>query len=219
MARVISRRAWCAAAAGLAVALAFVLVAGRVARTRRATPQVTQAGTINGSPIRVGHAIDRHRRELERADGHDGPLGVVRLPGERPLAGPSASPAPLSQSSYTIQSGDVGRYIVLNLYAYRGQPQNPGTSGRAERFTITSSTVAPVATPTPTPGRRRPDRRRRRPRRSRPSRPRRTPTPAPDVRGPAPRPRRCRPAARSCRRPRATAASSGRSRSSACAAR
>jgi hypothetical protein len=114
------------------------------------TPQVTQAGTINGSPIRVG------TRLTASGGAWTGPSGTTARwewfacpPNARSWT--ECFTRSVYQSSYTIQSGDVGRYIVLNLYAYRGQPQNPGTSGRAERFTISSSTVAPAATPTPVP--------------------------------------------------------------------
>lgn len=149
MARVISRRAWCAVAAGLAVALALVLSLGGSADAQ-STPQVTQAGTINGSPIRVG------TRLTASGGAWSGPSGTTARwewfacpPNARSWT--DCFQRSLYQNTYTIQSGDVGRYIALNLYAYRGQPQSPGTSGRAERFTITSSTVAPAATPAPTP--------------------------------------------------------------------
>ena len=164
MARVMSRRAWCAAAAGLAASLALVLLVGGSADAQ-STPQVNQAGTINGSPIRVG------TRLTASGGSWSGPSGTTARwewfacpPNARSWT--DCFTRALYQSSYTIQSGDVGRYIALNLYAYRGQPQNPGTSGRAERFTVTSTTVAPAATaPTPTPT----------------PRPTATPTPVPTV--------------------------------------
>ena len=149
MARVISRRAWCAVAAGLAVAVLFALSLGGSADAQ-STPQVNQAGTINGSPIRVG------TRLFATGGSWSGPPGTAArwewfaCPANA-RSWTACFTRSLYQDNYTIQSGDVGRYIVLNLYAYQGQPQNPGSNGRAERFTITSSTVAPAATPTPVP--------------------------------------------------------------------
>ena len=165
----------------------LVLIAGRRRRGRAEPPQVYQAGTINGSPIRVGHASDRHRRQLERAPGHDSRAGSGSPARRTPARGPSAIQRQLYQSNYTIQSGDVGRYIALNLYAYTRPTTESRDRGRAERSTVTSSTVAPA-------------RRRRRPcrRRSRRRVPTATPTPTPTrrrrcprrprVRGPGPTP-------------------------------
>ena len=150
MARVISRRAWSAVAAGMAVALVFVLMLAGGEAGAQSSPVVNSPGTINGSPIRVG------TRLTATGGSWGGPQGTTAR--WEWFACPANARSwyqcfqrQLYQNNYTIQSGDVGRYIVLNLYAYRGQPQNPGTSGRAERFSITSSTVAPAATPTPAP--------------------------------------------------------------------
>ncbi len=149
MARLISRRAWCAAAAGLAVAVMFALSLGGSAGAQT-TPQVTAAGTINGSPIRVGTRLTASGGSWSGPQGTTARWEWFACPANA-RSWTECFQRSLYQSNYTIQSGDVGRYIVLNLYAYRGQPQNPGTSGRAERFTISSSTVAPAATPTPVP--------------------------------------------------------------------
>jgi hypothetical protein len=150
VARVISRRAWSAVAAGMAVAVALVLMLTGGKAGAQTSPQVHSPGTINGSPIRVG------TRLTASGGSWSGPTGTQAR--WEWFACPANSRAwyqcyqrQLYQSAYTIQSGDVGRYIVLNLYAWTGQPQSPGTSGRAERFTISSSTVAPAATPTPAP--------------------------------------------------------------------
>src|SRR4051812_3156952 len=138
------------AAAGMAVALALVLMLGGGDAGAQSQPTVNQAGTINGSPIRVG------TRLTASGGSWSGPQGTTAR-WEWFACPPNANSwtqcfqRQLYQNNYTIQSGDVGRYIVLNLYAYQGQPQSPGTSGRAERFTATSSTVAPAPTPTPAP--------------------------------------------------------------------
>jgi hypothetical protein len=167
VARVIGRRAWCAAAAELAVAMALVLSPGGSADAQ-SPPQVNQAGTINGSPIRVGTRLTASGGSWSGPSGTTARWEWFACPANA-RSWTECFQRSLYQNNYTIQSGDVGRYIVLNLYAYQGQPQNPGTSGRAERFSITSSTVAPAATPTPTP------------------RPTATPTPVPTV-SPTPTP-------------------------------
>jgi hypothetical protein len=149
VARVISRRVWCAAAAGLAVMVLLVLSLGGSADAQ-STPQVNQAGTINGSPIRVGTTLTASGGSWSGPSGTTARWEWFACPANA-RSWTDCFQRSLFQTSYTIQSGDVGRYIVLNLYAYRGAPQNPGASGRAERFSITSSTVAPAATPTPTP--------------------------------------------------------------------
>ena len=149
MARVISWRAWWAAGAGLSAVILLVLALGGSA-VAQSTPQVSQAGTINGSPIRVGTVL------TATGGSWGGPQGTTARWEwfACPIYARSLSQCfqrALYQNTYTIQSGDVGRFIVLNLYAFNGQPQNPGARGRAERSTITSSTVAPAAAPTPTP--------------------------------------------------------------------
>jgi hypothetical protein len=113
-------------------------------------PQVNQAGTINGSPIRVGTTLTATGGNWSGPSGTTARWEWFACPANARSWNECFQRA-LFQSNYTIQSGDVGRYIVLNLYAYRGQPQNPGTSGRAERFAITRSTVAPAAAPIPVP--------------------------------------------------------------------
>jgi hypothetical protein len=169
VARVISRRVWCAAAAGLAVVVMLVLVLGSSADAQSA-PQVNQAGTINGTPIRVGTRLTATGGNWSGPSGTTARWEWFACPANA-RAWTDCFTRSLYQNNYTIQSGDVGRYIVLNLYAFRGQPQNPGTNGRAERFSITSSTVAPAAAPTPVPT----------------PRPTATPTPVPTV-APTPTP-------------------------------
>src|SRR5690349_25157756 len=106
-------------AAGMAVAVACVLVltlGGSDAGAQNA-PVVYQAGTINGSPIRVG------TRLTASGGSWGGPQGTTAR-WEWFACPPSArtwydcSQRSLYQSNYTIQSCDVGRHIVLNLYAY-----------------------------------------------------------------------------------------------------
>jgi hypothetical protein len=149
VARVIRTRAWSAAAAGLAAVVMLVLSQGGSAAAQN-QPQVNQAGTINGSPIRVGTRLTASGGSWSGPSGTQARWEWFACP-ENARSWTDCFQRSLYQSNYTIQSGDVGRYIVLNLYAFQGQPQNPGANGRAERFSITSSTVAPAATPTPTP--------------------------------------------------------------------
>ena len=149
MSRVISRRAWYAAAAGLAVVVLLALGLGSSADAQ-STPQVTQAGTINGTPIRVGTRLTATGGSWSGPQGTTARWEWFACPANA-RSWTDCFTRSLYQNNYTIQSGDVGRYIALNLYAFRGQPQNPGTAGRAERFSITASTVAPAATPTPAP--------------------------------------------------------------------
>jgi hypothetical protein len=134
----------------VAVACVAILALGDSDAGAQNSPVVYQAGTINGSPIRVG------TRLTASGGSWGGPQGTTARwewfacpPNWRSWW--NCSQRQLYQDNYTIQSGDVGRYIVLNLYAYNGQPQNPGSRWRAERHSSTSSTVAPAATPTPQP--------------------------------------------------------------------
>jgi len=143
------RKTWNQAAAGLAAAVMLVLVLGGGSASAQNRPTVSEAGTINGSPIQVGTV-------LTASGGRSGPQGTTArwewfaCPADW-NSWTQCFQRGLDQSSYTIRADDVGRYIVLNLYAYRGQPQPPGTSGRAERYTVSSSTVVPALTSTPTP--------------------------------------------------------------------
>jgi hypothetical protein len=146
----IPRRAVYAAAAGLAVAVALVLMLGSRDAGAQSSPVVYAAGTINGGPIRVGTRLTASGGRWGGPQGTTARWEWFACPANA-RGWYQCSQRQLYQSSYTIQSGDVGRYIVLNLYAYRGQPQNPGANGRAERYTTTSSAVAPAATPTPAP--------------------------------------------------------------------
>jgi hypothetical protein len=148
LALVMKRRALYTAAAGVAVAVALVLMLGGGDAGAQSQPTVYQAGTINGSPIRVG-------TRLWASGGRYGPEGVQARwewfscpPGFDEWG--DCWLRVVNQDSYTIQTSDVGRRIVLNLYAYFGSPQPPGTSGRAERWTATAR-VQPAATPTPVP--------------------------------------------------------------------
>jgi hypothetical protein len=150
VARVIPRRAWSAVAAGMAVAVACVLMLGGGDAGAQTQPQVNSPGTINGSPIRVGTRLTATGGSWSGPSGTQARWEWFACPANA-RAWYQCFQRQLFQNTYTIQSGDVGRYIVLNLYAYTGQPQSPGTSGRAERFTVTSSAVAPVPTPTPVP--------------------------------------------------------------------
>jgi hypothetical protein len=149
VARLISRRVF-GAAAGAAVALALVLSLGGGPAGAQSQPRVTQAGTISGNPIRVGTRLTASGGSWSRPRGTQVRWEWFACPPGSDEWRDCAQRV-LGQDNYTIQSGDVGRYIVLNLYAYRGSPQSPGTSGRAERWTATSSTVQPAATPTPAP--------------------------------------------------------------------
>jgi hypothetical protein len=150
VARGISRRAWYLAAAGLAAALVFVLAHGSPARAQRGdSPRVYEAGHINGGPLQPGTT-------LTASGGSWGPSGVrarwewFACP-ENARSWSSCYQRAFYDDTYTIQPGDVGLYIVLNLYAYRGSPQPPGSWRRAERFTITPRPVSAVPTPAPTP--------------------------------------------------------------------
>ena len=111
MARVISRRAWCAAAAGLAVAVMFALSLGGGSAGAQTTPQVTAAGTINGSPIRVGTRLTATGGSLT------GPTGTRR--------GGSGSPARPNARSWTS--------------AYRGRCTRTATRSNPATSVATSS--------------------------------------------------------------------------------
>jgi hypothetical protein len=150
VARTISRRAWYAAAAGMAVAIVLVLMLGSRDAGAQSAPVVNSPGTINGSPIRVGTRLNASGGSWGGPQGTTARWEWFACPANA-RSWYDCALRQLYQSNYTIQSGDVGRYIVLNLYAYTGQPQSPGTSGRAEKASMTSSTVAPAATPTPVP--------------------------------------------------------------------
>jgi hypothetical protein len=139
----------------VAAAVALVLALGDGPADAQNRPVVYEAGRINGSPIRVG-------TRLWASGGRwDGPKGT-QARWEWFSCPPGADEwrdcwlRVVNHDSYTIQTSDVGRRIVLNLYAYVGSPQPPGTSGRAERWTATAlvqpaATPTPVPTPTPTP--------------------------------------------------------------------
>jgi len=143
--------------AGCAAVLAVVLLAawggGGVAWGQSA-PWVSEPGRIvGGSPLRAGTT-------LFATGGVWGPQGGRNGASARWewFACPAPSSAwwscatrSLYSSRYTVQAADVGRYIVLNLYAYRGQAQAPGANGRAERRTATATAVVAAVTPTPTP--------------------------------------------------------------------
>jgi hypothetical protein len=139
-----------AVTAGLAVVVTLVLMLGGSNAGAQTTPQVNAPGTINGSPIRVGTRLTATGGSWSGPTGTQARWEWFSCPASA-RTWFQCSQRLLYQNAYTIQTGDVGRYIALNLYAWQGQPQNPGTSGRAERFSITSSTVAPAATPTPAP--------------------------------------------------------------------
>jgi hypothetical protein len=139
-----------AVTAGLAVAVALVLMLGGGNAGAQSSPVVYEAGTINGSPIRVGTRLTATGGRWSGPQGTQARWEWFSCP-PNARSWYQCSQRLLYQSAYTIQSSDVGRYIVLNLYAWQGQPRNPGSRDRAERFTITSSTVAPATAPTATP--------------------------------------------------------------------
>ena len=125
MALRIRRRAWYAAAAGMAGALVLVLMLGSANAGAQTPPHVNSAGTINGSPIRVG------TRLTATGGSWGGPTGTTARwewfacpPNARTWT--QCFQRQLFQNAYTIQSGDVGRYIALNLYAYPGHRRIQG---------------------------------------------------------------------------------------------
>jgi hypothetical protein len=146
----ISRKIRFGSAAIAAVALALVLTQAPAGAQQ--TAQVTEAGKISGSPISVG-------TKLIASGGKWSPNNAkVRWEWfscpENAQRWSDCIQRALYDGEYTIQQSDVGRRIVLNLYAWTsGQPVSP-TSGqqRAERYTATSVvTAAPGPKPTPTP--------------------------------------------------------------------
>lgn len=138
-------RAWCAAVLALGAVLVCTPSAGA-----QQSPSVYAPGQISGAPIQVGTT-------LRASGGSWGPQSGSNRARWEWFACPSPSSSWWRCSlratyfgQYTIRGEDVGRYIVLNLHAYRGQPESL-YGNRAERRTATATTVAPLPTPTPTP--------------------------------------------------------------------
>src|SRR4051794_8585966 len=119
------------------VVAALVLVLTHASASAQNGVQVTQAGTISGSPLQVGTTLTASGGSWNPASAN-ARWEWFACPA-KVKSWSDCELRAVSQSQYTIQSGDVGRYIVLNLYAWRtGQPVSP-TAGRerAEKSTTT----------------------------------------------------------------------------------